>query len=193
MTNFDREYYQRFYGGETAVHDAKKIAHLASAVHELCAWWGVAPSTVLDVGAGMGAWRDWYHANHPEVQVFSIDNSSYACEQWGHQQRSIVTWRPLVRYGLVVCHSVLQYLTDEEAEAAIDNLGAATGRVLYLEAPTARDFEEVVDKERTDMAVHARDGSWYRARLDRYFRQVGAGLWIRRGALPMFELEALPE
>jgi len=190
MTRFDARYYERFYGGADGVHDPAQIAHLATAVHELCTWWGAAPDTVLDVGAGVGMWRDWYRRTHPEVHVLSVDISPYACERWGHELHDISTWVPAEPFDLVICHGVVHYLDDHAAEAAIDHLGTATSFVLYLELPTAHDLAEVVDPDRTDMAVHHRSGEWYRSRLTHHFRQVGAGLWVKHGTVPMFELEA---
>lgn len=189
MSRFDAAYYRRFYGRH-GVHDAERIAHLASAVHGMCAWWEVGPRSVLDVGAGVGLWRDWYREHHPTVRVTSIDVSEYACERWGHECHDIATWRPERPADLVICHGVLHYLPDGGAVAALANLAAATRYVLYLEAPTAHDLAEVVDPERTDMEVHARAGAWYRRRLAPHFRQAGAGLWVKRDAVPLFELEA---
>lgn len=189
MSRFDAAYYRRFYGAN-GVHDAASIAHLAAAVHGMCAWWGVEPRSVLDVGAGPGLWRDWYREHHPSVRVTSVDVSEYACAQWGHERRDIATWRPARPSDLVICHGVLHYLADSDATSAIEHLAAATRYVLYLEAPTARDLAEVVDPERTDMDTHARSGAWYHRRLDPHFRQAGAGLWVRRDTVPLFELEA---
>lgn len=88
----------------------------------------------------------------------------------------------------MICHSVVQYLPDEAA--AIDNLGAATRDVMYLELPTTRDLAEVVDARRTDMELHHRSGERYRRRLQAHFHQAGAGLWVRHGALALYELES---
>jgi hypothetical protein len=52
MLKFDTAYYKRFYG-DNGAHDAEKIAHLATAVHHLAAWWGINITSGLDVGAGM--------------------------------------------------------------------------------------------------------------------------------------------
>lgn len=189
MSRFDDAYYRRFYG-EQGAHDAERIAHLATAVHEMCEWWGVEIESVLDVGAGMGMWRDWYREQHPSVAVRSVDVSEHACRTWGHELRDIATWRPGRAYDLVVCHSVLQYLDDAAATAAIEHLAAATAWVMYLEVPTADDLAELVDPERTDMDVHRRPGEWYLDRLLPAFQLVGAGLWVKRGTIPMYELEA---
>jgi hypothetical protein len=186
---FDDRYYRRFYG-EGGAHDTERVGHLATAVHHMALWWGMRVRTVLDVGAGMGMWRDWYRTNHPSVGVLSIDVSEYACATWGHERFDIAEWRPSTPFDLVVCHSVLQYIDDERVAAAIDHLGAATGELLYLEAPTTSDLTDVVDPKGTDLEVYGRSGEWYRALLERHFRQVGAGLWIPHGGVPMYELEA---
>jgi trans-aconitate methyltransferase len=189
MLKFDTAYYQRFYG-DNGAHDAEKVAHLATAVHHLAAWWGVEVSTVLDVGAGMGMWRDWYNNTHPSVTVRSIDISEHACKTWHHEQRDISQWRPRGKFDLVVCHSVLQYLNKESVIHAFENLAAATRHVLYLELPTKWDYENIVDETSTDLQVYQRSGTWYRTQLSQYFRQVGAGLWVPQNGIPMYELEA---
>lgn len=192
MGRFDEPYYGRFYSGPDAVHDAAMVAHLASAVHHLCAWWGVEPRSVLDVGAGVGHWRDWYRSEYPDVAVTSVDISAYACRTFGHQQRDISVWSPRHPSDLVVCHGVLQYLDDSAAERAIENLARATRHVLYVEVPTEHDLAEVVDPDRTDMEVFDRSGKWYRSRLEDHFHPAGAGLWVVPDSVVLYELEGSP-
>jgi hypothetical protein len=189
MVRFDSDYYARFYGKDGA-HDAERIAYLATAVHNMCAWWGLNIGSVLDVGAGMGMWRDWYNSSYPHVQVRSIDVSEHACTTWNHERRNIAEWRPRGKYDLVVCHSVLQYLDNASFSQAIENLASATRHVMYLELPTKWDYENIVDSRSTDLLVYQRSATWYRQQLTPHFTQVGAGLWIRANGLPMYELEA---
>ncbi len=191
MTRFGADYYQRFYG-RGGVHDRRTIAYLGTAVHNMCAWWGVAPKSVLDIGAGPGLWRDWYLRTHPRVKVTSIDISEYACQKYGHEQRDIAHWRPARQYDLTICHGVLHYIDDQQVIAAIDNIASATRHVLYLELPTSEDFSTIVDSSATDMEVHQRTGQWYRNELDQHFFQAGAGLWIRHGSILLYELERQP-
>lgn len=186
---FDDRYYRRFYG-KGGAHDRAQVEHLATGVHHLAAWWGVKVRSVLDVGAGMGFWRDWYRDTHPTVKVRSIDVSEYACATWGHERRDIADWRPRGQFDLVVCHSVLQYVDDERVVRAIDHLAGATRQLLYLELPTRDDLTHLVDRSATDMEVYHRTGKWYRAHLELHLRQVGAGLWVPRNGVPMYELEA---
>ena len=185
---FNAQYYNRFYGPDGA-HDDERIAHLASGVHAIATWWGVAIGSVLDVGAGMGMWRDWYRREHPGVRVRSTDASEHACATWNHELRDISEWRPRSRFDLVVCHSVLQYVPDDRIERAVNNLVAATGAVLFLEVPTITDFRDVIDPHRTDLQVYLRSGDHYRALLGRHLRQAGAGLWVRPDVVPLYELE----
>ena len=189
MPTFDSSYYARFYGKDGA-HNEEQISHLASAIHNMCAWWGVNIRTVLDVGAGMGMWRDWYSDHHPDVSVQSIDISEHACKTWNHELRNIVEWTPPRKADLVVCHSVLQYLDNSSFVSAIENLAAGTRWVMYLELPTKWDYENVVDSRGTDLQVYKRSATWYRQHLTKHFKQIGAGLWTPHDGVPMYQLEA---
>jgi hypothetical protein len=189
--HFDAAYYRRHYQARARVHSAAEVGRLASGVVGLAGWLGVTIETALDVGAGPGLWRDWFRRHRPAVRYRSTDFSPFACERYGHERRDISAWRSRERYDLVVCQGVLQYLEADAAAAAIENLGAMSRGLLYLEAITRRDLAEVVDLERTDTAIHARTGAWYRRRLQPHFVQVGAGLWAaRRAGLRFYELEA---
>jgi SAM-dependent methyltransferase len=188
---FDAAYYRRHYHGRERVHSAAQVARLASGVSGLAGWLGVELRSVLDVGAGPGFWRAWFRRHRPGVRFLSTDFSPWACRRYGHEQRDISTWRPRARFDLVVCQGVLQYLEEQRAAQALENLAAACRGLLYLEAVTRRDLDEVVDPARSDTDIRARTGAWYRRRLAPHFRQVGAGLWSARSAgLNFYELEA---
>jgi SAM-dependent methyltransferase len=187
---FDEAYYRRHYQGRARVHSAKEIARLASGVAGMAEWLGVRLDRVLDVGAGPGLWRDWFRRHRPTVRYRSTDVSPYACAKYGHEQRDLSRWRSRERHDLVICQGVLQYLDDAAAARAVENLGRMGRGLLYLEAITAQDLREVVDRDATDLAIHARTGAWYRRALDPWFVQVGAGLWASRAAgLVLYELE----
>lgn len=188
---FDATYYQTFYG-RTPVHTRRDIAHLASAVVSMAAWWKIPIRSVLDVGAGPGYWRDWFVAHRPRVRYHSTDVSEYACRKYRHDLRDITTWTPDTPADLVVCQGVLHYLDDAGAESAISNLTKATHSLLYLEAPTSEDRDDVLDTDVSDLHAVWRSAKWYRDRLADGFVQAGAGLWVRRGALYLYALESLP-
>ncbi|BDG06893.1 class I SAM-dependent methyltransferase [Anaeromyxobacter paludicola] len=189
---FDAAYYARFYRGPRRVSSPRAVARLAGAICALADYHDLPLERVLDVGAGPGLWRDWFRRHRPGARYRSVDVSPHACERYGHERRDVSRWRSRERHDLVICQGVLQYLDDADCARAIENLGAMSRGLLFLEALTRRDLSEVVDRSASDVAVHLRTGAWYRARLARAgFRQLGAGLWVaRRGGLPLFELEA---
>ena len=81
-------------------------------------------------------------------------------------------------------------VTGTGCGAAIENIAAASKGLLYLEAPTARDLDTIVDTDTTDMDVTRRSAAWYRTRLGAHFTQIGAGMWVSDNAgLPLYELE----
>jgi len=87
---FDAGYYGRYYkNSRTRVHGAKEIAKLCTAVTSMLDWWHVPIETVLDVGAGVGLWRDWFAKHRPKTSYRSTEVSRYACAQYGHEQRDI--------------------------------------------------------------------------------------------------------
>ncbi len=147
-------------------------------------------SSVLDVGAGLGYWRDWYGSTHSRVKVRSVDVSEHACAKCHHELRDISNWRPSRGFDLVICQRVLQYLSNSRAEAAIENLAATTKSVMYLGAPTSSDPKHVVDRQSTDFDIYARSGDWYRQRLLKHFVHASAGLWIAKmSGIALYEFE----
>ena len=172
------------------MHSRRKIETLASAVHQLCNWWDVQVRSVLDVGAGVGYWSDWYRNSHPSTKIVSVDVSEHACKKYGHERCDISSWTPQRKFDLVICQSVLQYLDDQAARSAIKNLAGATKNVLFFEVPTKNDLRHNVDRKVTDFEIYSRSGLWYRHELNKYFKQAGAGLWVIKSSnIVLYELE----
>lgn len=186
---FDATYYRTFYG-RRPVHDRRRIAQLAAGVTSLADWWRIPIRTVLDVGAGKGYWRDWLATERPRVRYQGVEVSAYAARRYRHEWADIANWRPPHGFDLVICQSVLQYIDDDAARAAIGVIGDACRGLLLVEAPTVADRSEVLDPERTDLDIHWRTGDWYRNSLESRFIEIGAGLWASRSLpMPFFELE----
>ena len=189
---FDAKYYELYYeSSRTRVHSAGEVCKLCTAVVSFVEWWQHPLDTVLDVGAGVGLWRDWFEKRRPSVVYRSTEYSAHACREYGHEQRDITKWRAKETFDLVICQGVLPYVDDAGAAKAIDNLAAMTRGFLYLEAITKKDLREVCDAGRTDVKVHERTGAWYRTRLSKHYIEVGCGLWCKKNAGVLFyELEA---
>lgn len=191
---FDANYYGRFYGEKrTRVHGPAEIARLCTAVTSMLDWWQFPIDTVLDVGAGVGLWRDWFKKHRPKTKYRSTEISRYACDTYGHEHRDIARWRDASTFDLIVCQGVLPYLDDASCAKAIENIAAMAGGFFYLEAITKRDLRDICDGAKTDVLVHERTGAWYRKRLLKHFVEVGCGLWAKSDAPVLFyELERSP-
>jgi SAM-dependent methyltransferase len=173
------------------VHGVEEVNQLAQGVCGFAAYWGLKLKAALDVGAGTGLWRHALARQLPQLRYTGVDISPFACASYGHLKRDISRWKSRKTFDLVICQGVLQYLDDTQAEAALENLAAMASGLLYLEALTVHDWQQRVDRERTDGAVYQRTGAWYRKRLRSHFITVGAGLYAARHAgMVFFELEA---
>jgi 2-polyprenyl-3-methyl-5-hydroxy-6-metoxy-1,4-benzoquinol methylase len=188
---FDASYFRRFYESRRSrVYGREQVGHLASGVTGMLRWFGAEIERVLDVGAGIGLWKDWFAAHMPEVRYRSIDVSDYACARYGHERRDISRWRAREKFDLVVCQGVLPYLEDAACAKAIANMAAMCRGFLYLEAITARDLREVCDRTRTDVTVRARPRAFYRRLLLESFEPLGCGLFhVRGGDTVFYDLE----
>jgi hypothetical protein len=188
---FDAPYFRRFYESRRSrVYGAEQVAHLARGVTGFVQWFGGEIERVLDVGAGIGLWRDWFAAELASTRYRSVDVSEYACEKYGHECRDIAVWRAREKFDLIICQGVLPYLDDRACGKAIANIAAMCRGFLYLEAITARDLREVCDRSKTDTTVHARSATFYRRLLAKHFEPVGCGLYhIRGGTAVFYDLE----
>ena len=192
---FDRDYYRRYYyDSRTAVTSRQEMRARARLIAAFTDHIGLPVRRILDAGCGIGLLRAPLRKLLPRASYVGLEVSDYLCERYGWEHGRIESYRPEKPFDLVICYDVLQYLDDRAAAGAIANFGHVCRGVLYLTALTLRDWRYNCDRERTDSNVYLRPGEWYRTRLQRNFREVGAGFWIRRGApLTTWELESLPD
>lgn len=188
---FDRRYYDRFYGRNRPrrreLEDTRKLCEFVCAyLHYI----GQPVRNVLDLGCGLGLWRDAIAARHPKATYRGVEFSDYLCEEYGWEHGSVVDYPARRRFDLVICQDTVQYLSDRQASAAIRNLGRLTRGALYLSAPSTQDWRETVDPAISDADVYKRPADWYRRRLHRHFRNLGGGVFLHRDAdIPLWELE----
>ncbi len=187
---FDRAYYDRFYRDpRTRVGTRRAFARLGRFVGAYLRHLEIEVSTVLDLGCGVGHWREAARRAFPRATYTGVEVSAYLCREYGWERGSVVDWAGDPA-DLVVCHGVLQYLDARDARRALRNLARLTEGALYLEVLTREDWDENVDRRVTDGEVFLRPAEFYRRELRKHFVACGGGLFVPRDSgTVLFELE----
>lgn len=189
---FDKNYYARFYGEGRPRSERQTAARkLGDFVCAYLKHIGHPVRTVLDLGCGLGLWRDALAVHFPKARYRGVEISEYLCSEHGWEFGSVVDFRSKPA-DLVICQDTLQYLSDAHASDAIKNLARLSRGALYVSALTRRDWKENCNRKKTDAAVHKRTAAWYRKRLERKFFNLGGGVFLKRDtAIVLWELERL--
>ena len=176
--HFDAHYYAKWYGGdiETRQYIADKAARFVLSYVEHM---DSSVKTVLDLGCGLGLWKKALLKHDRRLKYTGVEFSSHLCRKLGWQQGDVRSYTSATPYDLVICQAVLQYLPDDECEAAIENLARLSRRFLYLEVLTAAGAAEICAEDGTDFEVHLREAGWYARRLARHFVNLGGGLYAK--------------
>ncbi|MEZ5497794.1 MAG: class I SAM-dependent methyltransferase [Steroidobacteraceae bacterium] len=183
MTEFDRDYYRkRYFDPRSAVTSGAEMRARARFIAAWADHAGLPVRRILDAGCGIGLMRKPLLRALPRADYTGLEYSAYLCERYGWQRGSIASYRNARPFELTICYDVLQYLGERDASRALANLARLTRGALYFSALTREDWRHNCDRSRTDGDVNLRPASWYRSRLERNFREVGMGLWLRRGA-----------
>jgi SAM-dependent methyltransferase len=148
---YDSEYFRRWY------HDPRRRVITPSAVaRKVRLVTGIAEAllerpirSVLDVGAGEGAWRAHLRRLRPGVRYVGVESSEYAVGRFGRtrgmHRGSFGTVGALGLEGpfdLIVVCDVLHYVPDRELAPGLAAIGELLGGVAYLEAYTTEDAIE---------------------------------------------------
>lgn len=192
---FNEAYYQRYYfDKKTKVVDPQHLERLGDFVCAYLKYLRVPVHRVLDVGCGIGLWRDIIARHFPQASFHGVEFSQYLCQRYGWEQGSVVDYRAKRPFDLVICQGVLQYLNPSDLKLALENLGSLSMGALYVEAVTREDYErDVVDEDLTDPTIFRHRAQSYRRGLGRHSQEVGGGLWISHDAeVPLFALECAP-
>ena len=187
---FDRAYYDRWYrNDETRTFMTEFTPVIVRFVLAYLDYLEVEVKTVLDAGCGLGHWRTALKDLGRDVRYHGLETSEYLCRELGWEKGSIVDYQAPEPFDLVVCQGVLQYVSDAECKAAIDNIATLCSQALYLEVLTRQDARENCIPERTDTDVYLRKGKWYRKHLEKHFVNLGGGLFLSRTcAVTCYEL-----
>ena len=191
---FDEAYYQRFYfDKKTSVVDPGHVERLGAFVCSYLQYLRVPVARVLDVGCGIGLWRDVVARHFPLATFQGVEYSEYLCERFGWERGSVVDYRASAPFDLVICQGVLPYLSADDAKAAMANLGRLSHGALYVEAVTREDWEMgILDEGLTDARMFRHRAQMYRRGLGAHFSEIGGGLWLSENAeVPLFALESM--
>jgi trans-aconitate methyltransferase len=150
---------------------------------------------VLDVGCGIGLWRDVIKRHYPHAQFHGMEYSEYLCGRFGWERGSVVDYKAIEPFNLVICQGVLPYLSAADAKLAMQNLARLSCGALYVEAVAREDWEQdIVDETLTDPRLFKHRAQLYRQGLSDGFIELGGGVWLSRKAdLPVFALESASE
>jgi len=195
-TAFDASYYQRYYFDQkTKVADPRHVERLGAFVCAYLKYLRVPVQRVLDVGCGIGLWRDIVARHFPQATYHGVEVSEYLCERYGWERGSVVDYRASRPFDLVICQGVLAYLSPADLKRALANLGALSQGAAYVEVVAREDYErDIVDETLTDPQLFRHGAEVYRRGLARHFMQMGGGLWLsRRSDVPVFALECAAE
>ena len=192
---FDEAYYQRYYfDKKTSVVDPQHVERLGAFVCSYLQYLRVPVRRVLDVGCGIGLWKDVVARHFPEASYHGVELSAYLCGRFGWEPGSVVDYRVgSAPFDLVICQGVLPYLAPADLKRALHNLGALCQGALYVEAVAQEDWDNgILDEDLTDPALFRHRASLYRRGLERHFTALGGGLWLSQQAeVPLFALEHL--
>ncbi len=170
---YDAAYFHRWY------HDpSRRVIAPAAVVRKVHLTTAIAESllerpirSVLDVGAGEGAWRAHLRRLRPRVSYTGVETSEYAVARFGASRRLVRgSFGSLAELGLrgpfdlvVVC-DVLHYVPDGEVGPGLAAIASLAGGVAYLEAYTTED------------EIEGDRGDWYHRSAEQYrrhFRRAG--------------------
>ncbi len=184
QTTFSSAYYREFYGDlRGRAGDRKTVDLLGDFVCSYLQYLGQPVRRVLDIGCGLGFWQKVIARHYPKASYIGVEYSEYLCSRLGWQTGSVVDFESAIPFDLIICDDVLQYLSNTEAIAAIDNLVTLSRGALYINALTIEDWENNCDRKRTDGDVSLRSASWYRRRLRQAFTDVGGGVFLSADSL----------
>ncbi|MDO8770515.1 MAG: class I SAM-dependent methyltransferase [Burkholderiaceae bacterium] len=191
---FDAAYYERFYfDKKTSVVDHEHLDRLGAFVCSYLQYLRVPVRRVLDVGCGIGLWREVVAKHYPQANYHGVEFSAYLCGRFGWERGSVLDYRAKAPFDLVICQGVLPYLSAADLKVALRNLGRLCTGALYIEAITSEDWEQdIVDETLTDPRLFKHPAAVYRRGLAEGFTELGGGLWLSRQAeVPVFALEGV--
>lgn len=178
---FDSAYYRRYYGyPNRRARNVEETRLLGAFVFGYLDYLELPIKRVLDIGCGLGYWREVVESRPSQTEYVGVENSKLLCDRFGWIYGSVVDFRSRKTFDLVICDGVLQYLAQDQAVSALKNLASLCSGALYLNALTREDWKDNCDHSRTDGDVYVRKADWYRRQLEPDFVGIGGCLFLPR-------------
>ncbi len=149
--SYDEAYFKKWYRNpRTRVHSPDSVRRKVRMVVGVTEYFlGRKLRSVLDVGAGEGAWGREISRLRPGVRYLGIDPSRYAVARFGRRRNirlgsfeELPTLALGRGYDLIVCADVLQYVADAALRRGVRHLASLLRGVAFLEAYTSGDEME---------------------------------------------------
>lgn len=185
---FDRAYFDHWYrdkGFGSPARLRRKVAYALSAAEYLLER---PVRSVLDVGAGEGAWCGEVRRRRPGARYVGVEPSGYAVERFGRRRNlrrgSLGELDALDLGGpfdLVVCSDVIAYVPAAELRRGLASIARLLGGVAFVEAFTASDrFEgDLEGYRRRSAATYER---WF---AEAGLSRIGPHLYAGERLLPL--------
>ena len=179
--SYDKAYFDRWYrrGG---IGDRARLARKVALAVATAEYHLERPiRTVLDIGAGEGAWFAPLRKLRPDVRYLGFDGSEYAIARYGRTRNlhlarfgDFELLRPCAPADLVVCSDVLHYLSKREIERGLPGVAELCGGVAFLESFAREDLAVGDEHEFQD-----RPASFSRKRFEALgFAHLGSHCWL---------------
>jgi 2-polyprenyl-3-methyl-5-hydroxy-6-metoxy-1,4-benzoquinol methylase len=149
--SYDEAYFRKWYRDpRTRVHTPDSVRRKVRMVVGIAEYFlGRKLRSVLDVGAGEGAWRREIRRMRPDVRYLGVDPSEWVVARHGRRRNirlgsfeELHTLRLGKDHDLIVCADMLQYVPDAALKRGIRHLASILRGVAYLEAYTSGDDME---------------------------------------------------
>lgn len=145
---YDAAYFDRFYRRpRTRVHsagDVRRKVHLAVSAAEFMLERPI--TSVLDIGAGEGAWQPVLARMRPAASYLGVEPSEYAVRRYGKRRNlrlgrfdALDEAKVRGRFDLVVCADVMNYLSSAELRRGLSQIATRLRGLAYLEIYTSDD------------------------------------------------------
>jgi SAM-dependent methyltransferase len=169
---YDERYFTKWYRNpQTRVHTPDAVRRKVRMVVGVAEHFlGREVRSVLDIGAGEGAWRSELRRFRPAIRYMGIDPSEYVVRRHGRRRNihhgrfeDLPTLSLGSSYDLIVCADVLQYIPTPALRQGVRHIAGILNGVTFLESYTSVD-----EKDMTGDLAH-----WH-SRSKRHYRRIFA-------------------